>query len=202
MMDPIRFILASGSPRRKEIIASLGIPVVIIKPDIDESVLPNELPEVYVSRLSQQKADAVAHLTEPPMVVLAADTTVVLDGEILGKPADAEEARVMLGRLRDRDHEVWTAITLLRAFPNGGQPARLTRATRSIITMRPYTDEEVEAYIASGDPFDKAGGYAIQHEGFRPAASYTGSLTNIIGLPVETLHEMLGNLSLAPRDFA
>jgi septum formation protein len=197
-----RFILASGSPRRRDLVASMGIPYTVIKPDIDESVLPGEPPDVYVSRLSQQKADAAARLTVPPVVVLAADTTVVLDGKILGKPEDPAQARDMLLRLRGRDHEVWTAITLLRLAENADAPERLTRATRSIITMREYSDMEIEAYIASGDPFDKAGGYAIQHDGFHPAASFSGSYTNIMGLPVETLHDMLAALSLAPRDFA
>ncbi|MBK8024371.1 MAG: septum formation protein Maf [Chloroflexi bacterium] len=205
-------ILASGSPRRKEILASLGLEFTILKPDIDETQHAGENPYTYVARLSQEKAQAVANRLHersaqaPAGVVLAADTVVVAadtigvagsghnleeDGEILGKPVDPDDARVMLQRLRGTMHVVCTAITLLRL--DGPDRRQHTALTRTRVIMRDYTDAEIDAYIATGDPFDKAGGYAIQHEEFAPVASIEGSYTNVVGLPVETLRALLGN---------
>ncbi|MBE2184168.1 MAG: septum formation protein Maf [Anaerolineae bacterium] len=187
----IPFILASGSPRRRELLASLGIIFTIAKPDIDEAQHEGEDPLAYVRRLSREKAEAVAARTMPPALILAADTTVILDDEILGKPADPAESREMLVRLRNRDHTVCTALTLARLL-SGEAPQIQTTHTCTSVWMRDYTDAEIEAYIASGDPFDKAGGYAIQHASFAPVSRIEGSQTNVIGLPLETLREMLG----------
>lgn len=193
------FILASGSPRRRELLASLGIVFTIIKPDIDETQRPGEPPLDYARRLSREKAAAVADRLSAPAAVLAADTVVILgadtlgvddQGVILGKPADADEARAMLRRLRGRTHQVVTALTLARLAPFA-PPALDTRLTTSRVLMRDYSDTEIEAYIATGDPFDKAGGYAIQHAGFNPVARVEGSYTNVVGLPLETLRAML-----------
>jgi nucleoside triphosphate pyrophosphatase len=196
------FVLASGSPRRRELLASLGIDFTIIKSDIDETQRPGENPYAYVHRLSLEKAEAVAVRLTEPAYVLAADTVVICkrsdaadtigvtdDGDILGKPESAADARAMLRRLRGRDHVVCTAITLR---PLVG--ASLTELTRTTVTMRGYTDAEIDAYIATGDPFDKAGGYAIQHEGFHPVARIDGSYTNVVGLPLETLKTMLARI--------
>ncbi len=192
----MQFVLASGSPRRRELLASLGIEFVVIKSDIDETQHAGEAPYDYVRRLSIEKAQAVAARLEPPAVVLAADTVVILaadtigvsaGGEILGKPEDRDDARAMLRRLRGRDHIVCTALTL-RDLTSGQARTELTRTT---VTMRDYTDGEIEAYIATGDPFDKAGGYAIQHEAFHPVERIEGSYSNVVGLPLETLKEML-----------
>ena len=181
----------------------LGITVTVIKSDVDESRLPGEPPLTYVRRLSIEKAHAVAMGVNEPAVILAADTVVIvaadtiglLDGDILGKPADAEEARAMLQRLRNRTHTVCTALTLLTIEPDA--PGReLTRLTQTRVTMRDYGDDEILRYIATADPFDKAGSYAIQHEGFHPVASIDGSYTNVVGLPVETLREMLAELGV------
>ncbi|MFN8449500.1 MAG: Maf family protein [Anaerolineae bacterium] len=171
----------------------------MIKSDIDEETQQTgEDPYAYVRRLSIEKADAVsARLTEPSLVlaadtvvILAADTIGVTDGGvILGKPADTDEARDMLRRLRGRDHVVCTALTLRRIDPQAQQT--ITELTRTIVTMRDYSDAEIDAYIATGDPFDKAGGYAIQHDGFHPVERIDGSYSNVVGLPVETLKEML-----------
>lgn len=199
---PPRFILASGSPRRKELLGSLGVDFEVIKSDIDETQHADESPLAYVERLSGEKAAAVAAMVGGPAYILAADTVVilaadtigVLDGEIIGKPADAAEARTMLQRLRARAHTVCTSMTLLRLEGDGSISAELTRLTQTDVFMRDYTPDEVEAYIASGDPFDKAGGYAIQHEGFHPVAHIDGSYTNVVGLPVETLREMLDEI--------
>ncbi|MCK6578296.1 MAG: Maf family protein [Anaerolineae bacterium] len=197
-------ILASGSPRRREILGALGVTFTVIKPDIDETQRPGENPYDYVARLSQEKADAVAARLEGDRLVLAADTIVVvaadtigvmLDGDILGKPVDAADARAMLERLRGTMHVVCTAITLLKI--DGAGSRRRTRLTRTQVIMRGYSDEEIASYIATGDPFDKAGGYAIQHEQFAPVAQIDGSYTNVVGLPVETLRVMLAEMGVA-----
>lgn len=194
-MTPLPFILASGSPRRRELLSGLGITFTVIKPDIDESVRAGEDPVAYVRRLSQEKAAAVASGLSGPAAVLAADTTVIFEGEILGKPADAAEAHAMLDRLRGATHLVCTALTLLRT----DEPARArTEHTCTSVVMRAYSDDEIAAYIASGDPFDKAGGYAIQHTGFAPAARVEGSPSNVMGLPIETLHALLAEFDLLP----
>lgn len=200
-----RFILASGSPRRRELLGSLGVTFEVIKSDIDETQREGEPPLAYVERLSGEKAQAVATqvqgaayvLAADTVVILAADTIGVLDGEIIGKPADAAEARTMLERLRARAHTVCTSLTLLRLDSDGSISAELTRLTQTDVFMRDYTPDEVEAYIASGDPFDKAGGYAIQHEDFHPVARIDGSYTNVVGLPVETLRDMLDEVGWA-----
>jgi septum formation protein len=195
----LTFILASSSPRRRELLATLGIAFSIVKPDIDETLHPGEAPLAYVIRLSREKAEQIAARMTQPAAVLAADTVVILGadtmgidegGDILGKPADADAARHMLRRLRGRAHQVCTALTLVR-LAEGAAPLQITRVTQTAVTMRAYSDAEIEAYIASGDPFDKAGGYAIQHDGFSPVARIAGSYTNVVGLPLETLREML-----------
>ncbi len=207
----MRFILASGSPRRRELLGSLGIDFEVIKSDIDETQGADEAPYDYVRRLSIEKAETVAAKVSDAAYVLAADTVVILAadtlgvtdaGEILGKPVDAADARSMLIRLRGRDHVVCTALTLLKL---GDEHKRITELTRTTVTMRDYSDAEIDAYIASGDPFDKAGGYAIQHEGFHPVERIEGSYSNVVGLPVETLKPMLERIgvdvgtSAAPR---
>jgi septum formation protein len=188
------FILASGSPRRRELLASFGITFTVVKTNLDETQREDETPLDYVHRLCREKAAAALSMIEntTDLLVLAADTSVILDGTILGKPADVEEARAMLVSLRNRSHTVCTGLTLMRSGTrNGHQPRSITELTTTIVTMRDYRDEEIEAYIATGDPFDKAGGYAIQHEGFHPAAQIDGSYTNVMGLPLETLEAML-----------
>jgi septum formation protein len=201
-MPPL--ILASSSPRRRELLASLGIDFTVVKPDVDERQRPGEAPLDYVRRLSQEKAADVAARLPSPITVLAADTVVILaadtlgvddEGEILGKPADADDARRMLRRLRGRVHQVYTAMTLLVVDGDAAKPRRqMTTLTRTDVYMRPYTDAEIEAYIATGDPFDKAGSYAIQHQGFQPVERIEGSYTNVVGLPLETLEVMLADI--------
>ena len=191
------FILASSSPRRQQLLAELGIQFRVIKPEIDETQQPHEAPHAYVQRLSREKAEAVAGTLQDDVTILSADTVVILsadtigieaDGAILGKPVDAHDARQMLQRLRERPHQVCTAFTLLQ----NGQVTTYMDCTT--VTMRPYTDAEIDDYIATGDPFDKAGSYAIQHEGFHPVADIEGSYTNVMGLPMELLREALTTL--------
>jgi septum formation protein len=192
------FILASSSPRRRALFTTFGIPFTIHKPEIDESQHPGEAPLTYVQRLSRQKAARIAQLQTVSSVVLAADTVVIVgadtlgiteEGEILGKPVDAADAYAMLSRLRGRTHQVCTALTLHHL--TDAEPVIHTLLTCTEVLMRPYSAAEIEAYIATGDPFDKAGSYAIQHPVFRPVAQVTGCYTNVVGLPMCTLHNAL-----------
>lgn len=203
MTNTMTFILASGSPRRRQLLAELGISPQVIKPDIPEVRQKGETPLQYVRRLSIEKAEAVAAMlgsSTTDVVILAADTTVILaadtigietDGQILEKPVDADDARRMLRRLRNRPHQVCTAFTLLKI---GDQPQRVTEVVCTTVYMRDYTDDEIEVYIASGDPFDKAGAYAIQNEDFAPVARIEGSYTNVVGLPLEAVEKALKSL--------
>lgn len=191
----MRFILASSSPRRRDIISDLLIDSFeIIKPDIDETQHAGESPIDYVKRLSQEKAAAVAQQIDDDSPILAADTVVILatdinsietNGEILGKPTNADDARTMLQRLRNRPHTVCTAFTLKRGR------YQVTEYEQTRVYMRDYSDAEIDAYIATGDPFDKAGSYAIQHEGFHPVDRIDGSYQNVVGLPAEVVRSEL-----------
>lgn len=194
-----QFILASSSPRRRELVSSFGIPFTIIKPDIDEDQHPGEPPLDYVRRLSQEKAEQIIAQGVAPAIVLPADTVVILaadtigieeNGEILGKPVDVDDARLMLQRLRGRMHQVCTAMTLV-SIGLMPETSRQTTLTCTNVYMRDYTDAEIDAYIATGDPFDKAGSYAIQHAGFHPVERIEGCYTNVVGLPVCALKRML-----------
>jgi septum formation protein len=192
----MRIILASSSPRRQELLAQLGLDFEVIKPDIDESRLAAEDLVQYAERLSREKAAAVqASLDGRPAIIIAADTIVIdHDGELLGKPVDAADARRMLRHLRARAHHVVTAFTVYR---NSQPPQAYTSHARTAVYMRAYTEPEIDAYIASGDPFDKAGGYAIQHDSFQPAQRIEGSYSNVVGLPLEALRKALRDFRLA-----
>ena len=189
----MRIILASSSPRRQELLSQFGIDFEVIKPDIDESRRIGEALVDYAERLSREKAAAViASLDGSPAIVIAADTIVIdHQGALLGKPADAADARRMLRHLRARAHQVVTAFTVRR---DSQPPQAYTGHARTAVYMRDYTDAEIDAYIASGDPFDKAGGYAIQHEAFHPVARIEGSYSNVVGLPLDELWQALNIL--------
>ena len=188
----MRLILASSSPRRRELLAGLGLRFEIIKPDIDESCRAAEDLVEYAERLSREKAEAVARLLdETPALVISADTIVMDGGELLGKPADDGDARRMLLRLRGREHEVVTAFTLYRA---GDAPRTITRHARTAVEMRAFSEAEIDAYVATGDPLDKAGAYGIQNDEFRPVARIEGSYSNVVGLPLEALKAALGDI--------
>jgi len=191
-------LLASASPRRRELITLLGLPVETMSVDIDEIPLPAEHAADMAVRLSKAKAVAALDRPDrPPMlgVILASDTVVSLNGEPLGKPRDAAEARSMLQRLRDRAHQVYTAITLLDLTTG----RFLTDLACSDVPMRAYADAEIEAYIASGDPFDKAGAYAIQHNGFHPVENFSQCFANVMGLPLCHVVRTLRRLDIEPR---
>lgn len=184
-------ILASSSPRRRQLLALLGLPFTVESAAIDESVLPRENPLAHALRLAETKARVVAS-RHPQACVLAADTIVVQAGRILGKPDDAAAARGMLQALRAAPHEVITATALACA----GQ-ATITAHT-SLVTMRAYSDAEIAAYIATGDPLDKAGAYGIQHDSFRPVAQFQGCFAAIMGLPLGVVADLLSAAGLPP----
>ena len=173
-------ILASSSPRRRELLA-LGWSFDTRAAYLDETPLPGEPPEIYSRRMSEGKALAVDSLPRGALVI-GADTIVVLDGRILGKPADAADARAMLKALRGREHLVLTSLTL-RDTATGAVEHELAR---SRVPMRGYIDAEIDAYVASGDPLDKAGAYGIQHPTFHPVAeeAFCDCFANVMGLPL------------------
>ncbi|HZY44263.1 MAG TPA: Maf family protein [Anaerolineae bacterium] len=205
-----RILLASASPRRRELITLLSLPFETTSADIDETPLDHELASDLAMRLSQAKAQQVySHLhwnawsavqvspTLQPsalIVILASDTIVSLDGKPLGKPRDAVEARSMLRRLRDRSHQVFTSITMI----DTQHDQTITDLASTDVPMRNYSDEEIEMYITSGDPFDKAGAYAIQHHGFHPADRLTGCYANVMGLPLCHVTRTLQQLGVHP----
>lgn len=187
-------LLASNSPRRKQLLALAGWPYRIQPAEVDETPLPGEPAEAYVLRLAESKARAAAASAEDGLV-LAADTTVVDAGAILGKPNDADQARAMLRQLRGRTHQVLTALAVLQ----GCSDRLLTDVCATDVPMRAYTEAEIEAYVASGDPLDKAGAYAIQHTGFHPVASLAGCYANVVGLPLCHLARTLRKLGIPPQ---
>jgi 23S rRNA (uracil1939-C5)-methyltransferase len=175
-------VLASASPRRAEIFERLGLEAVLWPTDIPEPPVEGVDPQALAAERALAKAQAASREVASGTVV-GADTVVELEGQVLGKPANIGEARAMLTALRDREHRVLTAVALVDAAT--GQTKQAFRASR--VVMRDYTDDEIEAYIASGDPFDKAGAYAVQSESFHPAAEVLGCYLNVVGLPVCTL---------------
>ena len=183
-----RLILASGSPRRRELLGKMGYEFEILVPDVDEHV-SGPAREV-VDILSRRKADAAAaQLTDG--VIIASDTLVSLNGEVLGKPADEADAFRMLNELSGNTHEVFTGVTLIDAA-NG---RRLTRVVCTQVRFRPLSDEEIWAYIRTGEPMDKAGAYAIQGGAHGFVEEFIGSYENVIGFPVDDIQQMLDELT-------
>ncbi len=189
-MAPTKFILASNSPRRKQLLQLLGLPFAVVPADVDETRMPGEDPLAFVARLAESKALAVS--PNCPGLVLAADTIVVHGDAVLGKPGNAVEAREMLVRLRGRVHTVYSAI----AFSSGKELLLPVRICTTQVPMRNYLDEEMDAYIASGDPMDKAGSYAIQHPDFRPVDSLSGCYASVMGLPLCHITHALAELDV------
>jgi len=181
--------LASASPRRQELLRQLGIDFEVMPSDLLEVPLPDEAPAQYVVRVALEKARLVARRVNerrlPPLPVLGADTEVVLDGEILGKPADAGHGQAMLKRLSGRTHEVLSAIALI------ADSCERTALARTRVTFAPLTDEEIAAYWASGEPADKAGGYAIQGRAAAFITHIEGSYSGVVGLPLHELATVL-----------
>ena len=174
-MTTSSIILASASPRRLELLRRLGLTVTVEAAAIDEEAIGGATPAEITARVAAAKAEAV---DRPEAIVIAADTAVVLRGMRLGKPHSPEEAVAMLRRLRGRRHHVLTAIAV-RARGHTH-----VDVVSTLVCMRQYSDQEIAAYVASGDPFDKAGAYAVQHPGFRPVARIRGCYQNVVGLPL------------------
>jgi MAF protein len=188
-------ILASGSPRRQELIQLLGLPWQIMVADVDETSVDDPDPAVNVVLTARLKADAVSPLAPADAVIVAADTIVVLDNQVLGKPAGEGEARAMLQQLRGRSHQVFTGLTII----NKASDRTVTDVAALEVPMRNYSDQEIEAYLATGDPFDKAGSYAIQHPGFHPVVSFSGCFAGVVGLPLCHLYRSLRKSGLDMR---
>lgn len=201
-----QFILASQSPRRRELIQLLGFPFRVMVADVDEDSVITTDPARNVVQTAQLKSNQIREQLDtavlpPHTLILAADTTVAFAGEMLNKPADEQEARQMLRRLRDKQHEVHTGFVLLES----GSGREWQGVSTAVVTMRPYSDAEIDAYVATGDPLDKAGAYAIQHPQFRPVAHLQGCYCNVMGLPIcdliRALAEFLVPEALAHIDF-
>lgn len=172
-------VLASGSPRRKELIGLLGVPFEVLVPAVEERVGAGEVPAAVPQRLSRLKAQWAAQQMADGVVV-AADTVVVHQGDILGKPRDVNDARAMLRRLCDERHLVLSGVTVMD-IATGKQ---ITELCETKVWLRPMTDAEIDAYIASGDPIDKAAAYAIQNAEFAPVTRVVGCPANVMGLPM------------------
>ena len=180
-----RLVLASASPRREALLRQLGVPFEVVPSDLPEAWPPGPAPE-GVTALALAKARAVASRLAGA-IVLGADTAVVLEGKVFGKPQSPEDARRMLRELQGREHEVITGVALVET--PAGREATAAVVTR--VLMRKYSEGEIEAYIASGEPFDKAGAYAIQAAGHGLVDRVEGCYTNVVGLPLTTTRRLL-----------
>jgi septum formation protein len=193
--ETVPIVLASDSPRRRRLVRALDAPVTAVSPLSEEGPpLPGETPAALVRRLSASKAEAVAPLAENA-IVLGADTVVTLDGTVLGKPADEQDAARMLRLLRGRVHTVLTGLTAIDT--RSGR--RLTTVTGTDVRIRRFSDEELAAYVDSGAPMDKAGAYGIQDAGFSPASEADGCYHNVVGLPLCEVVRMLDQLGVRVR---
>jgi septum formation protein len=191
-MDGVRLILASASPRRRELLAQLGVDYLCDPAHIDETQLPGEAPAAYVQRMAREKARVVAaRYASPPHAVLAADTSVVVDGCLLGKPRDSDEALSMLERLSGRQHTVMTALCLRDA---AGEHCQTVTTQVEFAALDPAV---CEAYLATGEPWDKAGAYAIQGLAGAFVRSLSGSYSNVVGLPLYETWQLLTRYGIA-----
>jgi len=183
---PTELILASASPRRRELLAQLAIPFTVLPANIDERVWPDEVPWAYTRRVAYAKAQHVAQQC-PAAVVLGADSVVVLEQQILGKPRDIDDARQMLTRLSSRVHTVITAVAVL----HHARHFVCLDAVQTLVRFRPLSPAAIEQYIATGEPMDKAGAYAIQGAAAAFVASWEGCYTNVVGLPLRRTAALL-----------
>jgi septum formation protein len=186
-------VLASNSPRRRQLLALADWMLHIVVADVDESPRVNEPPADYVLRLAETKARAITAHTD--QIILAADTAVVDGNDILGKPNDSADAFAMLRRLRGHTHQVYTGVALLRLSDG----LLLKELSVTDVPMRDYSDEEIQAYVQTGDPLDKAGAYAIQHPRFHPVASMSGCYASVMGLPLCHVVRMLRKMGIPPH---
>ncbi len=189
----MKLILASASPRRRELLASIGLEFEVLPSNVPEVHREGEAPEEYVARLSRDKAKALAE-THPARWVIAADTTVLLGDQLLEKPLDAADAARMLATIAGQTHIVYTGVTL----ENAERDYRDTRVAESEVRMLPLSPREIEWYVRTGEPLDKAGAYAVQGLGAMFIESIHGSYTNVVGLPLATLFQMLRRAGIDP----
>ena len=186
----MKLILASASPRRAEILRAAGISFEVRKVPVEEAPRAGERPDVMVARLAREKAQAAAAQIDQPAIVIGADTAVEISGRNLGKPRDAREAREMMELLNGRVHQVLTGLYVLRT-PDGAARSAVESTT---VTFAPLTPEEIAAYVATGESFDKAGGYAIQGRAGRYITRIEGCYFNVVGFPLARLFNLLKEL--------
>jgi septum formation protein len=189
----VRLVLASSSPRRRELLKSIGFEFDVMPSHIPEKRAEGETPEEYVARLSREKARAIAE-KHPDRWVVAADTTVVLGDQVLEKPADDADAKRMLSAIAGDTHVVFTGVTLRRIEPAYAD----THVTSTEVRMLPMTPRDIDWYVATGEPRDKAGAYAAQGLGGMFIDSIHGSFTNVVGLPLASLFQMLRKAGIDP----
>jgi len=185
-------VLASGSPRRRQLLEMIGLEFRVVPPEVDETLGPSEQAEGYVTRLAREKATTVA-ARERGAIVLAADTTVVLRGAIFGKPASPEEAAEMLRQLEGRKHQVLTAVAVALA----GRVEHALDVTE--VTFRRLSDEQIADYVATGEPLDKAGAYAIQGKGAALVEGIRGDFFGVMGLPLRLALDLLARFGVSYR---
>lgn len=190
-MEKLKFVLASNSPRRRQLFGLGGWEFTVIAADVDETPFENESPREYVVRLAKAKAGMIQARAGSDAVIVGSDTTVADGDEILGKPIDGEDARRMLKQLRGRAHRVFTGIAILH------RGRMVTDLCVTDVPMRDYSDDEIEAYIKTGDPMDKAGAYAIQHPGFKPVDVLEGCYASVMGLPMCHVLRALSQFDIA-----
>jgi len=191
----LQLYLASASPRRRELLHSIGLDPRVLAADVDERRHAGETASAQVKRLARAKGRHISARLRPsdgPAIVLAADTVVVIDGECLGKPTDPDQARSMLRRLSGRKHEVLTGVFLTRT--DDGRSICEVASTR--VCFRPYDDQAIRAYVATGEPLDKAGGYGIQGRGSLLCERIEGSWSNVVGLPLERLSGWMQSIGI------
>lgn len=192
----VRFVLASQSPRRRQLLDLAGYPFEVTAVQVDETSIDHPDPAentLLTARLKAQALAGIRHSAQnDPAIVIAADTTVALEDQLMGKPVDAFEARRMLVALRDRQHWVHTGLVLLDLTTG----RELSGVHSAAVTMRPYSDQEIEDYVSTGDPLDKAGAYGIQHPQFRPVSDLQGCYLGVMGLSVCHLLQMLDDLGV------
>ena len=193
-MNKKNLVLASNSPRRKQLLALGNWNFTTIVSDVDESQLAGERPTEYVLRLAKAKAQAVAGKVDPESIIIGSDTSVIFNETIFGKPVDEADAERMLQQLRGQTHQVFTGV----AFYRVSDGKILTELCITDVPMRAYSNEEIAAYIQTGDPMDKAGAYAIQHPKFQPVAAMHGCFAGVMGLPMCHVVRALRQLDIQP----
>jgi septum formation protein len=193
-MDQLPIILASASPRREELLRQMGLKFRVLPSGFDESDVMDLLPEEHVTKSAMGKADDVAERVSHG-IIIGADTVVVVDDQILGKPGDAADARRMLKMLSSREHFVYTGLSVVRKDISK-RLMRLTGYERTLVRFGPLTDEIIDAYVETGEPLDKAGAYGIQERGSVLVQSIDGDYFNVVGLPIYRLSRMLMELGV------